>query len=219
MTSPVCSGKFCGTRNVTNAEFLQVVMNMIGKYIYANYALNWGEAKSWISDLDTNGYQYKTFSSQDVSTINDKAKTCKGQACTLENTDQLNIYLKYCMFNLDACRMVGFDKLKEGYWPVAELNLLSKQQIVSIDEAASYNINEYIAGNLLIKIFSNMSSIIGCNFNNDYDCDGITNNQDSCPNIYNPNQTDTDKDRIGDVCDDDIDGDGAKNPIGIVDDN
>jgi hypothetical protein len=50
-----------------------------------------------------------------------------------------------------------------------------------------------------------MSSIIGCSFNNDYDCDGITNTDDSCPNSYNPHQTDTDKDGIGDVCDDDID--------------
>jgi len=218
-TSPICKGEFCGTRNVTNAEFLQVVMNMISKYIYSVYSLNWIEAKAWIKKLDTNSYQYKTFSSTDIATINEKAKICKNQACTLENTNQFNIYLKYCMFNLKSCGMVPFDKIKEGYWPVTELNVLSKQQIVSIDEAATYNVNEMIAGKLLIKIFSNMSSLIGCSFNNDYDCDGLTNSEDSCPNTYNPNQTDTDKDGIGDVCDDDIDGDWSKNPIGIVDDN
>jgi hypothetical protein len=59
---------------------------------------------------------------------------------------------------------------------------------------------------------------VNCAFNNDYDCDGLDNAKDSCPNAYNPTQRDTDKDGIGDVCDDDIDGDGAKNPIGIVDD-
>jgi len=218
-TSPVCGGDFCGTRSVTNAEFLQVVMNMISKYIYSVYSLNWIEAKNWIKKLDPNGYQYKTFSSQDISTINDRAKICKNQACALENTNQFNIYLKYCMFNLQSCGMVPFEKIKEGYWPVAELNVLSKQQIVSIDEAATYNVNEMIAGKLLIKIFSNMSSLIGCSFNNDYDCDWIVNSQDSCPNSYNPHQTDTDHDGIWDVCDDDIDGDGIKNPIWIVDDN
>ena len=62
-TSPVCGGDFCGTRSVTNAEFLQVVMNMISKYIYSVYSLNWIEAKNWIKKLDPNGYQYKTFSS------------------------------------------------------------------------------------------------------------------------------------------------------------
>jgi len=45
------------------------------------------------------------------------------------------------------------------------------------------------------------------------------NAQDNCPNSYNSHQTDTDHDGIGDVCDDDIDEDTIKNPIGIVDDN
>jgi hypothetical protein len=58
-----------------------------------------------------------------------------------------------------------------------------------------------------------LNQTISCTFNNDYDCDGLDNMQDSCPNQYNPKQTDTDKDGIGDVCDDDIDGDGIKNPI------
>ncbi|MDR0282998.1 MAG: thrombospondin type 3 repeat-containing protein [Candidatus Peribacteria bacterium] len=58
-----------------------------------------------------------------------------------------------------------------------------------------------------------------CNFNFDYDCDGIPNIIDNCPYDWNPNQLDLDKDRIGNVCDDDIDGDGVKNAIGLVDDN
>jgi hypothetical protein len=123
------------------------------------------------------------------------------------------------MFNLDACDMVPMGDIKQWFWPVAELNLLAKQNILSIDEAAKYNVNDLIDWALVIKILSNMNSIIWCAFNNDYDCDWIINNQDSCPNSYNPHQTDTDHDWIWDVCDDDIDGDGVKNPIGIVDDN
>lgn len=53
----------------------------------------------------------------------------------------------------------------------------------------------------------------------DYDCDGIPNHEDNCPYTYNPNQNDLDGYGIGDVCDDDIDGDGLKNPVGLVDDN
>ena len=61
-----------------------------------------------------------------------------------------------------------------------------------------------------------MYKIVNCDFDTDYDCDGIDNAHDNCPNAYNPTQRNTDfgsagADGFGDVCDDDIDGDGAIN--------
>lgn len=41
----------------------------------------------------------------------------------------------------------------------------------------------------------------------DGDGDGIPDGEDNCPDHYNPEQTDTDDDGIGDACDDDDDGD------------
>ena len=45
----------------------------------------------------------------------------------------------------------------------------------------------------------------------DQDLDGIMDDEDNCPETYNPTQTDTDGDGIGDACDSDIDGDGDPN--------
>ena len=45
----------------------------------------------------------------------------------------------------------------------------------------------------------------------DQDLDGIMDDVDNCPDTFNPTQTDTDGDGIGDTCDPDIDGDGDLN--------
>ena len=58
-----------------------------------------------------------------------------------------------------------------------------------------------------------------CTINYDYDGDGVINAEDTCRFTYNKQQRDADGDGIGNVCDDDIDGDGKSNPIGIVDDS
>ncbi len=43
------------------------------------------------------------------------------------------------------------------------------------------------------------------------DSDGIADDSDNCPTVNNANQLDTDSDGLGDVCDDDADGDGMSN--------
>lgn len=45
----------------------------------------------------------------------------------------------------------------------------------------------------------------------DSDGDGITDDEDNCPMLANPDQADTDGDGKGDTCDEDIDGDGIGN--------
>ena len=45
----------------------------------------------------------------------------------------------------------------------------------------------------------------------DWDGDGILNEDDNCPWVYNPDQADLDRDGVGDACDPDIDGDGWLN--------
>ena len=52
---------------------------------------------------------------------------------------------------------------------------------------------------------------IGDACDDDRDGDGVLNDADNCPDVFNPSQVDTDGDGLGNACDDDIDGDGIKN--------
>jgi len=216
-TSPVCGGKFCGNKDTTTAEFIQVVINILAKYIYKDLTLNRKEVSTRINKLKIDSYEAKNFTTEDIKNITDKSKTCQS-ACALQNANEVNLYLKYCMFNIAKCNMQEVGKIKQWYWPVAELNLLYNQSIINIDQSQRKNTDKNIDGKTVIETLFKLNGKVNCAFNNDYDCDGLDNTKDSCPNAYNPTQRDTDKDGIGDVCDDDIDGDGAKNPIGIVDD-
>ena len=215
-TSPVCGGQFCGTKNTTTAEFIQVIINIIAKYIYKDLRLNRKEVNTRVSKLKIDSYEAKNFTTEDIKNISEKSKVCEN-TCTLQNSNDVNIYLKYCMFNLAKCSMQEIGKIKQWYWPVAELNLLYNQSIINIDQNKWNNTDKNIDGKTVIETLFKLNGKVNCAFNNDYDCDGRTNAKDSCPNTYNPTQKDTDKDTIGDVCDNDIDGDGIKNPIGIVD--
>lgn len=215
-TSPVCGGQFCGTKATTTAEFLQVVINILAKYIYKDFYLNWKEVNTRISKLKIDSYEGKNFTTDDKKVITEKSTTCEN-TCTLQNNNEVNLYLKYCMFNISKCNMQEVGKIKQWYRPVAELNVLYSQSIIDIDQNKRRTTDKNIDGKTVLETLFKLNGKVNCAFNNDYDCDGLDNAEDSCSNMYNPSQKDFDHDGVGDVCDNDIDNDGIKNPIGIVD--
>jgi PKD repeat protein len=215
-TSPVCWGQFCGTKDTTTAEFLQVVINIIAKYINKDLYLNRKTVDTRLKWQKIESYQAKNFNTDDRKMITERSTACEN-TCALQNKEEVNLYLKYCMFNIGKCNMQAVGKIREGYRPIAELNLLYNQSIIDIDETKRRTTDKIIDGKTVLETLYKLNTKVNCTFNNDYDCDGLNNTHDSCPNKYNPVQRDIDKDGIGDVCDDDIDNDTIKNPIGIVD--
>lgn len=214
--SPVCDWKFCGTRNTTLWEFLQVVLNIADQYVYQKYLINWWKVKTWMDGLTPWSYPYQYLNKDDkIQIIKYEEMWLSG---SLPNEESMQAYIKYCMFNIEACGMQSFGDIKKWYWPIAELNILYDNNIVEHEKYKDWDIHELVEWEYVLKTLYNLFRLVDCDFNHDYDCDDNINPKDNCPNHYNPNQKDTDNDWVWDVCDDDIDGDGIKNPIGIVDD-
>lgn len=214
--SPTCPGIFCGAKSMTKGEFVQVLINVMTHYIADHYSTNWHSLQQWLIARANDPYIAHSFDTQDHTLIDEKIKECGNTSCTV-GWKHFRTYLKYCMHNLQACNMKSYGWIGEWYWPIAELNILDKEKIFSAEDLFTNTIHQAIDGATAIHMLSQAFPKIECTFNNDYDCDSIPNDTDNCPHDYNPSQKDMDNDGIGDICDDDIDGDGIPNQKGIVD--
>ncbi len=211
-TSSICMGIFCGARPTTKGEFFQTLSNLLIERVKGNYQAPWKDIKMQVAKIDKKSYEYRVFTSTELELIQKKEKTEK-IASRLEFTS----YLKYCMFHPRQCGFQTFEKLKEGMWPLSEMNILIQAGIITAEDV--YALDYPISPEDALKKLSLLYDLhIKCDFDTDYDCDDIPNYEDNCPEDYNPSQNDLDGDGKGDVCDQDIDGDGLKNPIGLVDD-
>ena len=217
--SPICPGKFCGANYASYADLIQILTNIVATKLYNKYYINWQKVLDWYNKLPENSILKKVFNEEDLRNIEKWLDKCAWNSCHIENISQFNTYLKYCTFNLKDCWFRTFQNLSEGQRPIAQVNFLLENGIISEDYIK--NIKDFskpVPKKLVLDIIEKVKSVIKCDFDLDYDNDWILNKDDNCPYSYNPYQKDTDNDGIWDVCDDDIDGDWIKNPVWVVDD-
>ena len=211
-SSTVFQGSFQGENNTTKAELFQMILNIIQENLWKNYNPRRNEITQRYNNLNHGDYAYRTLS-EDSKAIYENTN----QRIGISNAKEFQAYLSYCMFNLKDCGFNEISKIKQGAWPISELNVLIREGILDTNDLE--NIYANVNGQEILRIFNRVfKKYRTCEFNLDYDCDGIINSKDNCAYTYNPSQKDFDNDGKGNVCDDDINNDGKKNPIGIVDD-
>lgn len=215
--SPFCPWRFCGVNLVKQGEIVEIVYNLIKQKSKNNPTI---DRKSVKKRLDKQGDSTasKNFTLTDRGTINNWVNKCGSKSCSVTTPEEFDTYSKYCTRNIGTCGMVTTRYLGQWQRPIAELNVLMQEGIISIVQADSIKPYEVATSSDLLRYLYRINETIDCSFDLDYDKDSILNYLDNCPTIRNPSQYNLDTDQYGDVCDDDIDWDGVLNPFGLVND-
>lgn len=216
--SPFCPWRFCGVNLVKQWELIQIIFNLKKNKPNATYNISRKTIETRLNNKSTQSIAAKNFTLSDRENLVRSIKECGGENCPVKSPEQFDLYAKYCTWNIWSCSMIDFQNIKEGQRPLAELNILLKEWVLNIVQADSIKPYEAAWSKQLLEYFYKIQQRNSCIFDTDYDKDGVSNHQDNCPVIRNPSQFNNDADKFGDVCDEDIDGDGIINPLWLVND-
>ena len=75
-TSPLCSGKFCGSNNTTVADFIQVIINILADRIASHYQVNWQNVQDWLTDASRTQVRQGYFTLAEQAIINRETAAC-----------------------------------------------------------------------------------------------------------------------------------------------
>ena len=108
----------------------------------------------------------------------------------------------------------GLELLEDGTVSLLPIAVVGDQLPLSPPDPALFNLQKSITLQVNASQFSNVNDRIFGQIESisivsiDADNDGVSDVDDNCAAVSNPDQTDTDQDGVGDVCDSDDDGDG-----------
>ncbi len=219
-SNPICWWEFCWSNTLSFWELFQIVVNIISPNIWDNYAINNMETfhNNIMSLKSTQQETNMNITSWDY----ELAESLYNQYTdnyTISSFDEFFLYQKYCNLYPEECNFQKFWNIEKWNYALSMINILYDEWLISSQEWANFNPSKKVSWEELINWLYKVKQINDCSIDNDYDKDGILNNEDNAIYNYNPNQKDTDNDGIWDVYDDDIDGDWFKNPIWIVDED
>lgn len=213
--SPFCPGRFCWVNYVKQWELIQIIFNLIKQNPKKLYSINRKSVKSRLNNKNTSIIAQKNFSIEDRAMIEKKSNECSNN-CRITSPEEFDIYAKYCTRNLWSCSMIDFSTLREWQRPIAELNILLKEEITNIIQADKLKPYEPANSQQLLEYLYSAQEEASCAFDTDYDNDSILNHLDNCSIVRNPSQRNLDNDKFGDVCDNDIDWDGILDPQWLI---
>lgn len=216
-TNNICWGEFCWSNTLSYSELLQINLNILSNDILWNYEIkNKNIFYNKINSIKWKKEQLSVNITNEEIKLAKKIKNTNWLTYNIKTFDEFYLYQKYCSLYPWDCWFKEFWEIKKWNYLLSLVNILYDENILSFEEAL--NLNPYRKANWedLINLLYKLKKLKTCKIDNDYDKDDILNENDNCIYNYNPSQTDTDKDKIWDVCDDDIDNDWIKNPIWIV---
>jgi hypothetical protein len=82
------------------------VLNIADQYVYKNYLTNRSNIQNWMNNLNPGSYAEEYVNEDDENMINQYAS--ENRSGILPSEESMQAYLKYCMFNLEACGMQTF---------------------------------------------------------------------------------------------------------------
>ncbi len=209
--SPFCSGRFCGTNLIDTTEVIQTLYRVVRDKL----ALAPNVERSVVNTRK--GLSGAALPFPQKEAISAAAERCGVKSCAPINTTEMDAYMNYCNFAPSKCGFASYENFPIENSSLGPLNILIDEWIITQDEARTLQPKNAVSGEQLLKRTEQLAKVIDCDFNDDYDSDRVLNHQDLCPYTYDPTQGNVDKDDKGDVCDDDIDGDGVMNIAGVVD--